>query len=165
MEAYHEGPKPRYPACINTVNPPYVNSGHSLDEYGAYVPDARPELHFTGNRTGIALGSAYYVNIISSRLANVSSIASTVSMLLMPAAMVLFSYPLSRGFTEDCDRHREFTLPSPYQLRMMIKLVGGQPLALWSYIMYALGSKHKRIDVVPNLSHTVLISTGFLNLT
>ena len=119
----------------------------------------------TGNRTGIALGSAYYVNISSSRLANVSSIASTVSMLLMSAAMVLFSYPLSRRLTENCDRHRESTLPSPYQLTIMIKLIGGQPLALWSYIRYALGSKHKRIDVVPNLSHTVLISTGFLILT
>ena len=46
----------------------------------------------------------------------------------------------------------------------MIKLVGGQPLALWSYVKYALGSKYKRIDVVPNLSSTVLISTGFLIL-
>ena len=77
------------------------------------MPDQN-STYSTGNRTGIALGSAYYVNISSSRLANVSSIASTVSMLLMSAAMVLFSYPLSRRFTEDCDRHRESTLPSPY---------------------------------------------------
>ncbi len=128
------------------------------------MPD-HSSTYSTGNRTGIALGSAYYVNISSSRLANVSSIASTVSMLLMSAAMVLFSYSLSRRLTENCDQHRESTLPSPYQLTIMIKLVGGQPLALWSYIRYALGSKHKRIDVVPNLSHTVLISTGLLVLT
>ena len=45
MERYHEGPKPRYSACINLVNLPYVNSWHSFDKYGVYVPDARPELH------------------------------------------------------------------------------------------------------------------------
>lgn len=132
--------------------------------YMYQMPD-QSSTYSIGNSTGIALGSAYYVDISSSRLANLSSIASIVSMLLMSAAMVLFSYPLSRRFTEDCDRHRESILPSPYQLTIMIKLVGGQPLALWSYIKYALGSKHKRINVVPNLSHTVLISTGFLILT
>ena len=102
------------------------------------MPDQNSN-YSTGNRTGIALGSAYFVNISSSRLANVSSIVSTVSMLLMSAAMVLFSYPLSHRFTKDCDRHRESTLFSPYQLTIMIKLVGGQPLALWSYLKYALG--------------------------
>ena len=76
------------------------------------MPDQN-STYSTGNRTGIALGSAYYVNISSSRLANISSIASTVSMLLMSAAMVLYSYPLWRRLTGDCDRHRESTLPSP----------------------------------------------------
>ena len=100
------------------------------------MPD-QDSTYSTGNRTGVALGSAYYVNISSSRLANISSIASTVSMLLMSAAMVLYSYPSSRRLTGDCDRHRESTLPSPYQLTIMVKLVSGQPLALWSYVKYA----------------------------
>ena len=105
------------------------------------------------NQTALPLGSAYYVNYSSTTLVYIASLSSTLSTLLIPAAMLLYSFVLANDLAKDSDRAAVSNLPSPFQLDMLIKMVDGQLLVLWSYIRYALGSKRRRIHIVPSLQH------------
>ena len=108
------------------------------------------------NQTALPLGSAYYVNYSSTTLVYIASLSSTLSTLLIPAAMLLYSFVLANDLAKKSDRAAVSNLPSPFQLNMLIKMVDGQLLVLWSYIRYALGSKRQRIDVVPSLQHAFI---------
>lgn len=105
------------------------------------------------NQTALPLGSAYYINYSSTTLVYIASLSSTLSTLLIPAAMLLYSFVLANDLAKDSDQAAVSKLPSPFQLEMLIKMVDGQLLVLWSYIRYALSSKRRRILIVPSLQH------------
>ena len=105
------------------------------------------------NQTALPLGSAYYVNYSSTTLVYIASLSSTLSTLLIPAAMLLYSFVLANDLAKDSDQAAVSNLPSPFQLDMLIKMVEGRLMALWSYIRYAFGSNRRRINIVPSLQH------------
>ena len=105
------------------------------------------------NQTALPLGSAYFVNYPSTTLVYIASLSSTLSTLLIPAAMLLYSFVLANDLAKDSDRAAVSNLPSPFQLDMLIKMVEGRLMVLWSYIHYAFGSKRRRINIVPSLQH------------
>ena len=105
------------------------------------------------NQTALPLGSAYYVNYSSTTLVYIASLSSTLSTLLIPAAMLLYSFVLANDLAKDSDQAAVSNLPSPFQLDMLIKMVEGRLMALWSYIRYAFGSRRRRINIVPSLQH------------
>ena len=105
------------------------------------------------NQTGLPLGSAYFVNYSSTTLVYIASLSSTLSTLLIPAAMLLYSFVLANDLAKDSDQAAVPNLPSPFQLDMLIKMVEGRLTVLWSYIRYAFGSKRRRINIVTGLQH------------
>ena len=105
------------------------------------------------NQTTLPLGSAYFVNYSSTTLVYIASLSSTLSTLLIPAAMLLYSFMLANDLAKDSDQAAVSNLPSPFQLDMLIKMVEGRLTVLWSYIRYAFGSKKRRISIVPSLQH------------
>lgn len=108
--------------------------------------------YFLDNQTA-PLGSAYYVNYSSTTFVYIASLSSTLSTLLIPAGMLLYSFVLANNLAKDSDQATVSNLPSPFQLDMLIKMVEGRLMALWSYIRYAFGSKRRRINIVPSLQH------------
>ena len=120
--------------------------------YTHQMPDHLSSYSFD-NQTALPLGSAYYVNYPSTTLVYIASLSSTLSTLLIPAAMLLYSFVLANGLAKDSDRAAVSNLPSPFQFDMLIKMVEGRLMVLWSYIRYALGDKRRRVNIVPSLQH------------
>ena len=116
------------------------------------------------NQTALPLGSAYFVNYSSTTLVYIASLSSTLSTLLISAAMLLYSYVLADDLARDSDRNAVSNLPSPFQLDMLIKMIEGRLMVLRSYMHYVLGSRRQRINVTPSLQHasTALIALGVL---
>ena len=67
--------------------------------------------------------------------------------------MLLYSFVLANDLAKESDQTAVSKLPSPFQLDMLIKMVEGRLMVLWSYIRYAFGSKRRRINFVPSLQH------------
>ena len=128
--------------------------------YKYRMPD-HSSSYSVNNQTALPLGSAYFVNYPSTTLVYIASLSSTLSTLLIPAAMLLYSFVLAKDLAKDFDQAAVSNLPSPFQLDMLIKMVDGQLLVLWSFIRYALGAKRRRINIVPSLQHA---STALLAL-
>lgn len=105
------------------------------------------------NGTALPLGSAYFVNYSSTTLVYIASLSSTLSTVLIPAAMLLYSFVLAHNLAKDSDRAAVSDLPSPFQLDMLIRMIEGRLTVLWSYVRYAFGSKQRRTNVVPGLRH------------
>ena len=120
--------------------------------YEYRMPDHSSSYSFD-NQTALPLGSAYFVNYSSTTLVYIASLSSTLSTLLIPAAMLLYSYVLANDLAKDSDQAAMSNLPSPFQLNMLIKMVEGRLMVLWSYVRYALGSKRRGINIVPSLQH------------
>ena len=117
------------------------------DHFSSYSLDNQ------NNQTWLPLGSAYFVNYSSTTLVYIASLSSTLSTLLIPAAMLLYSFVLANDLAKDSDQAAISNLPSPFQLDMLIKMVEGRLTVLWSYTRYAFGSKRRRINIVPSLQH------------
>ena len=103
------------------------------------------------NETVKSLGSAHFVDYSSTTLVYLASLSSTFSTLLIPAAMLLSSFPLANDLARSSDRSKVLNLPSPYQLEMLIRMIDGRLMVLWSYFAYICGSKQRRTRVVPIL--------------
>ena len=115
------------------------------------MPNNNSTYTITGNGTAESLGAAYYVDYSATTLVYIASLTSTVATLLLSAAMVLFSYFLASKFAKQSDNGEHHRLPSPYQLELLIRIIDGRLMALWSYLLYLFGSKQKRIRVMPVL--------------
>ena len=132
---------------IHTYRMPDNNSSYSYD-----------------NGTALPLGSAYFVNYSSTSLVYIASLSSTLSTLLIPAAMLLYSFKLASNFARESDRSNARNLPSPYQLELMIRMIDGRFMVIWSYATYFFGSKQRRTDVVPMLWHAFAMFMALLLL-
>jgi hypothetical protein len=104
------------------------------------MPDNNSSYSF-GNRTAIPLGSVYHVNYSATTIVYIASLSSTVATLLLSAAMLLFSYLLASKMAYHSDNAELALLPSPYQLELLIRMIDGRLMALWSYVLYFVGSK------------------------
>ena len=116
------------------------------------------------NGKALPLGSAYFVNYSSTSLVYIASLSSTLSTPLIPAAMLLYSFKLASNFARESDRSNARNLPSPYQLELMITMIDGRFMAIWSYVTYFFGSKQRRTDVVPMLWHAFAMFMALLLL-
>ena len=104
-----------------------------------------------GNTTNIPLGAAYYVNYSATRLTFVSSVSSTLSTVLIVLAMILFSYPLAQSLAKKSDNEDVSRLPSPFQVGLLIDVLDGKIITLWSGLRYIFGPRDKKVGVVPDL--------------
>ncbi|OAG40080.1 hypothetical protein AYO21_05761 [Fonsecaea monophora] len=80
--------------------------------------------------------SAYYVDYSATRLATVSSWTSTATSLTSAFVMVLISYPLAKEYMRRSNLGQVESLPTVYQLKLIIGLLEGGFGPLWSWIQY-----------------------------
>ena len=109
------------------------------------------------NKTELPLGPAYFVNYPATTLVYIASLSSTLATLLIPAAIILFSYLLARSMTLESDANNTPKLPTPFQLQLLIRLVDGRLTALGSYLLYVFGQKQRQVTVIPMLLEAVAI--------
>ncbi|KAI4111306.1 MAG: hypothetical protein LQ339_000767 [Xanthoria mediterranea] len=110
-----------------------------------------------GQQANLSLGSAFYSDTPSTRLTFIASFSSTLATTMLPAIMALFSYTTALAVSRESDSEAQHRLPSPYQLDLLINILGGSLQALWSFVMYVFGSKRKRVAVVPQLWKATLL--------
>ena len=97
----------------------------------------------------LSSGSAYLVNYSATRLITVSSWTSTATTLIMPSAMVLLSFPIARSLRKSSAQEEHADLPSPYQLNLIIGMLGGGFSSLWQFTMYTFWrGKHRNPKIV-----------------
>ena len=151
-------------ASISLIVPMLALSAVLLGLVYTHLMPNNASTYSDGNSTGIELGQAYYVNYSATRLVFIASVSSTLSTVLITAAMVLVSYPIAHDLAVKSDEDAVSKLPSPYQLSLIIKALDGKPQALWSILSYALGSKRRRVGLVPNLWKAVAMLAGLVLL-
>jgi hypothetical protein len=145
---------------------PLILSGVLLTlVYGYVKPDNGYSSYSSGGSRQLPLGNAYYVDYSATRLVFVSSLSSTISLALIPVAMLLFSYPLAFDLKKRSNAGEISMLPSPYQLELLIRLLRGNTMDLWHYVQYVIGGRKKRIAVVPVLSNAALMLMFTLGLS
>ena len=107
------------------------------------------------NKTELPLGSAFYVDYSATTLVYIASLSSTLSTVLISAAMILFSYTVARTMALESDANRAAHLPSPFQLQLLIRVIDGKITSLYWFLLYLLGRKHAKVKIVPMLWHAV----------
>lgn len=142
--------------ALLAVSTPLILSAVLLYLVYNYVEVDDGLAYYTTNRQDKDLGNAYYVNYSATRLVFVSSISSTLSLALLPAIMLLCSYPLAFDLQKRSDANEVSKLPSPYQLELLIRLLGGNMMDLVRYLKYVLGKRKRRVATVPILSNAAL---------
>ena len=151
-------------ASVLLIIPMLVLSAVLLGLVYTHLMPNNASTYSEGNSTGIELGAAYYVNYSATRLAFVASVSSTLSTVLIAAAMLLISYPIAHALAAKSDKEAVSKLPSPYQLVLMLKTLDGNPKALWTVLLYALGSKKRRSSLIPDLWKAVAMLAGLVLL-
>ena len=116
------------------------------------------------NLTNLPLGSALYVDYSPTTLVYIASLSSTLSTILISAAMILFSYSLARNMARNSDSNEGTQLPSPFQLQLLIRVVDGRLGALLSYFLYIFNGKHRKVPTVPILWQAVSMMLGLVLL-
>ena len=129
--------------------------------------DSKNSIDLLGRTASLQDRSVYYVDFSATRLVTVSSWTSTVTSLTTTFVMVLVSYPLAKDFLRKSKLGTSGSLPTAYQLSLIIGLLQGgfgpflswfqycfwkgrnkQPGLLWVVLMSALvGSFLRQVHI------------------
>ncbi|KAH0559688.1 hypothetical protein GP486_003799 [Trichoglossum hirsutum] len=71
--------------------------------------------------------------------------------------MVLFSYPVAARMIRRSEAGQLAALPTPYQLNMLVGVIGGGFGTLWSAVKYVFGWRGRKPGVVPELWWSMLM--------
>lgn len=123
--------------------------------YAYQMPDLS-SFYSINNGTALPLGSAYYVDYSSTTLVYLASISSTLATLLISAAMLLYSFSVAHNIARKSDQNAPLDLPTPYQLGLLIRLIEGRLIVLWTYVQYVFGSKQRRTTLAPVLRQAMV---------
>ncbi len=105
------------------------------------------------------------VNYGASQLTSLSTWISTVATLLAPAFMALLAYPVARYMTRRLDLDHNVTrLPSPYQTGLLIELLGGGLVSVWSSLRYMISRRRVKLSPLLCLSSAILLCGLLLGL-
>lgn len=127
------------------------------------MPDKQSS-YSKGNAINLPLDPAYYVNYSATRLGFVASVSSTLSTILIGAAMFLFSYPTAYFIAINSDKDETSKSPSPYQPELLIKMLDARMAVACSFFLYGLGAKSTRFLIVSIIRRT-LAMLGILMLS
>ncbi|KEF62440.1 uncharacterized protein A1O9_00412 [Exophiala aquamarina CBS 119918] len=106
----------------------------------------------------------YYINYSATRLITVSSWTSTVTSFTSTFVMALVSYPLAKSYLSKSEAGTANELPTTYQFRLIIGLLGGSLGSLWSWLDYSLWRKRTRQTKLLWVTATALLVSVFLSL-
>jgi hypothetical protein len=102
--------------------------------------------------------SGLIVNYGASQLTSVSTWISTIASLLAPAFMALLAYPVVKTMTRRLEtNHSTKKMPSPYQTGLLVELLGGNLVALWSSLSYMISRKRARLSPLLYFSYAALV--------
>jgi len=119
--------------------------------YTQLAPDNN-STYSEGDHANTPIGSsAFYISYSATSLALIASLSSTLATVLISPAMVLFSYLAAHYMAISSDAPQVHKLPSPYQLELLIRILDARVMAVGSFIRYGLGSKGKRVRIIPEL--------------
>ncbi len=130
--------------------------GHQMPNYES--------TYLYNNDTELSLGLAYYVDYSATTLVYIASLSSTLSTVLISAAMMLFSYTIARTMVLESDASNAAMLPSPFQLQLLVRMVDGRLTALYWFLMYLLGKRQGKVKIVPMLWHAVAMLVALVLL-
>ena len=104
--------------------------------------------------------AAYLVKFSATRLITIASWTSSVAPLLPTFIMTLLSYPAAHRIMSSSQINRTSSLPTPYQLNLMLGLLSGSFGSLWHWIKYALWrQREKQASVVSTLMFGLTVAT------
>ncbi|OQV08900.1 hypothetical protein CLAIMM_13109 [Cladophialophora immunda] len=105
--------------------------------------------------------SAYYVDFNATRLITVSSWTSTATSLTAAFFMVLISYPLAKDYIRRSNSEGVDALPTVYQFKLIIGLLGGGVGPLWSWLQYCFWKgRNRQTRLLWATVVTLLTATG-----
>lgn len=97
-------------------------------------------------------GNAIYIDLNSSFILFVTSLASSLAPILSGLILFLASFPMARQLSDSIEKGRVDGLPTPYQLALTLKFLGGGVYgAIWSWIKYLCTWKITRQPQTPPL--------------
>jgi hypothetical protein len=89
--------------------------------------------------------SVYYVTLSAGSMSFISSWSSTIALALVGYAMLLLSYPIARLFENQSRSDRTDTLPTPFQLGLLLNFINSGPArSLWEWSKYRWGWTERR---------------------
>ena len=103
--------------------------------------------------------NAYYVRISATTLVLLASFSSTVAISVVSFSMTLLSYPVSRQLLRISETRKLASLPSPYQLSLLITTLNGGINTLWYWTKYLLGWRRRS-----KIGRVVILSGSSLSL-
>jgi hypothetical protein len=106
--------------------------------------------------------SAFLVDFSATRLLTVASWASTLTSLLPSFAMLLVSFPVAYTIMNASKDKKTDDLPTPYQLSMLLGVLGGSIASLWSWFKYQGWEKRERVNGIAKRSITWLVIVSVL---
>lgn len=104
----------------------------------------------------------YYIDYSATRLITVSSWTSTVTSFTSTFVMALVSYPLAKSYQNKSEAGTTDELPTTYQFRLIIGLLGGSLGSLWSWLDYSFWKKRTRQTKLLWVTATALLTSVFL---
>lgn len=105
--------------------------------------------------------NAYYVDFNPTTLVTIASWSSTVAPLLAVSAMVLISFPIARQMQMETQMN-ESSLPTPYQLALLLDSMSAGIMPLWSFLGYRRW-KH-RANLAPTVRSALILLAAFTAL-
>ena len=113
------------------------------------------------NATGDS--AAYLVNYSATRLITISSWTSTAASIILPFAMILLSYPISRSHLVQSTAADGSSLPTPYQLSLLVGMLGGGLGSLWQYILYHFWRRKSRDTAILSAATAGIVGFSILS--
>jgi len=96
--------------------------------------------------------SVYFVDYSATRLTTIASWASNVATILPGLVMTMSSYHLANKFLDQSKKAQSHdvgirSLPTPYQLGLLLDMLDGKIMAIWNVSNYFLWKQRERLSV------------------
>ena len=99
----------------------------------------------------------YYVDFDSNNLTTVASWASSVALLVPGFTMTLLWYYIAYAMQRDSREKTASTLPTPWQLGLLLALRTGDLQPLWEWMSYLFRRRRRRQSPLLRLSGCILV--------
>jgi len=100
---------------------------------------------------------AYLVNFSATQLTTLASWASNIATLVPGFLMTLYSHHLASMMRRQSQNSENGTLPTPYQLGLLLEALDAKLTSLWDGLMYLSWKRRERMNAVVRLAYTLLL--------
>lgn len=150
------------PMVLFTITICWIVFAHRLDQAGCPYLELCPG----SDLVNITSPAYYYVDFSATQLAFISSWSSTVSFALISAFMTIFGYSVAKTLLNSSKTSpvKPNTLPTPYQLSMMTRVLNADILSLWELglqkVRRVFWNKESSYSSSPDYKTPITLQTG-----